>query len=110
MTQKTFAGIRVYNIVRTLVFAATVLAGLSSVYYGYIIGTKAIHTDWNNYCSQYHDPTEHTNCMMLSLKLMDEFRKLLKVNLLIALLLPAAFFGGVRLYKQLFPTAKDMNT
>lgn len=95
----------VHHIIRTIVLSITILAGLSSVYYGYIIGSRAIETEWRGYCAQYHaEPTEQSSCMMLAFKLIDRFKRLLIINLAIAITLPGLLFTGERLLRRFSPS------
>jgi hypothetical protein len=94
------SGNRFYVLARNIVFIVTIVAGMSAVYYGYIIGTESISKEWLAYCNQFKDPTEHFNCMALSLKPVAEFRKLLLMNLAIALILPSLFYVGTWLVNK----------
>ncbi|MBZ0158219.1 MAG: hypothetical protein K8I29_18640 [Alphaproteobacteria bacterium] len=93
-----YAG-RTYFIFKTIVFVITVLTGLSAVYYGYMAMSSRIPGEWGEYCSRYTDPVEHANCMMLSRKLVDEFTKLLYVNLAVAVVIPGIFSIGDWFYR-----------
>lgn len=108
MTKVESGGGRLYDVVKTMVFVVTLLAGSSSVYYGYILGTRTIENEWKGYCVQYQDPAEHANCMMLSFKLIGEFKNILKLNLAIATLLPVFFLGGKCLYRCLYAQKKEL--
>lgn len=93
---------RVYHILRALIIIITVLAGISAAYYGHTLNTEAAQKEWREYCRSYHqDLSEFQNCMMLSFKMTEKFRKLLWINLAIAIVLPSSFFAFVSLYRYL---------
>lgn len=95
------------NILRMIVFLISLVAGSSAVYYYYIVETKSIETQWSTHCSQYSDPAERSNCMILSVKLISEFKRLLRINILLASATPIIFFGGLALYKRLLNKRKS---
>lgn len=108
MTESGTETKRAYTIINNLVFGITLLAGMAAIYYGYIIGTGAIMNEWQGYCSQFRDPVEHSNCMVLALKLIGHYKRLLLINLGIALCLPAVFWGGNRLYRHMSRSKKEV--
>ncbi|TAN41073.1 MAG: hypothetical protein EPN22_16390 [Nitrospirae bacterium] len=95
------------NILRTVVFLVSLIAGSSAVYYYYIVETNSIEEQWGVHCSKYSDPSERSNCMILSVKLISEFKDLLRINILIAFAVPILFFGGLFVYKRLANKSKD---
>jgi len=100
MTEKAKDNKALYSIMNNIVFILTLMAGMAAVYYGYIIGTGTILNEWQGHCSQFKDPVEYNNCMVLSFKLISHYKKLLLINLAIAMALPAVFWGGGRLYRR----------
>ncbi|MBF0328202.1 MAG: hypothetical protein HQL10_03530 [Nitrospirae bacterium] len=94
------------NILRMVVFLISLIAGSSAIYYYYIVETKSIETQWSSHCSQYKDPAERSNCMILSVKLIDEFKKLLRINIFIASAAPILFFGGLFICKRIAGKSK----
>ena len=100
MTERQTDTSGLYSLINTIVFILTLMAGMAAVYYGYIIGTDAILKEWQGHCSQFKDPVEYNNCMVLSFKLINHYTKLLLINLAIAIALPAIFWGGGRLYRR----------
>lgn len=99
---------RFYSILRTVILIITILAGMSAAYYGYIVGSGSVQTEWSGYCKQYKDPLEYSNCMMLSSKLIEKFKRLLWINIAIAVALPVLYGIGVWFYKNIKRTQANI--
>lgn len=99
---------RLYKLSKIIVLAITTLALVFTIRSFYLLENDNLLRKWESYCAKNPDDSEFTRltghtCMGTGLEDVDLARKNLSEGLLITIALPSSFFGGVTLYKYLFP-------
>lgn len=104
--KRSFSSSRLYKLLKVTVIVVSILSVLLVAISYEQLFSESRRNRWSEMCNAYTDVYTRGDCWRLEAKESEGLRNTLSKSLKIMVLLPLFFFGGIALYKYLFP-AKD---
>lgn len=108
-TKRRFSGERLYRLLKWIVIGITVVAWVLAIYsYSEVMTGKALR-DWEKTCGKYggtYGETYYDYCMGAGFQQISDLTNAMYKEFAIGIFLPLVFFGGVGLYRYIFPTQR----
>lgn len=106
-SKREFKPNRLYKLAKIIVVGISVTCGAYALWALQQIESNTILHSWEQYCEKQPDTKEFLqigySCMGVGLEQINNISSLMYKTGAIAILLPTIFFGGVGLYRYLFP-------
>lgn len=91
---------RLYKLARAIVLIIIILALILAIYWGYLLKTDTLLHTWEHVCAEH---LKTPDCMAIGVEAVNDLQRNFFKAVIVTVVLPTLFFGGVALLKYLFP-------
>ena len=107
--KRKFNSGRVYKLLKWIVILVRTISLILAIfsYFDVFVNNSTLN-GWKNYCKVYPvNSNDYSQCMTIGYNQKSDITEMMFLEFYVGILLPIIFFGGVGIFRYLFPIAQE---